>query len=310
MKDYSPSHGKKSRKKSPPSLDEKAKREHLKAMTKRIAFMGDYGAYSDLACRAATPDYETLPCDTFEDVFTAVYDGKAELAMLPVENAIAGRVADIHYLLPHSTLSIIGEHYQPVVHHLLALPDAKLSDIKTVHSHVQALSQCRNWLRERGMTPVHKSDTAGSAAELPRLGDKSIAAIASELAGQINGLQSLAADIADKEGNTTRFLIFAAKPEVPAPHTVPCVTTLLFRVRSVPAALYKALGGFATNGVNITKLESYLVDGRFTAAQFYVDVEGHPEETPLKNALEELAFFAHETKILGTYPASAFRKKG
>ncbi|HAX92257.1 MAG TPA: prephenate dehydratase, partial [Rhodospirillaceae bacterium] len=245
-------------------------------MTKRIAFMGAYGAYSDLACRSATPDYETLPCDSFEDVFKAVHDGRAELAMLPIENSTAGRVADIHYLLPNGGLSIIGEHYQPVKHHLLALPDAQLSDIKTVCSHVQALSQCRNWLRDHGMTPVHKSDTAGAAVEISKQTDKSVAAIASELAGQINGLKALAADIADMKGNTTRFLIFAANPQVPQVGSVPCVTTLLFRVRSVPAALYKALGGFATNGVNITKLESYLVDGHFTAAQFYLDVEGHP----------------------------------
>jgi len=272
--------------------------------------MGEYGAYSDLACRAATPDHETLPCETFEDTFAAVAEGRADLAMIPIENAIAGRVADIHYLLPHSSLSIVGEHYQPIVHHLLALPDARIEDIKTAQSHVQALSQCRNWLRTRGIAPLHASDTAGSAAQLAAKGDKTTAAIASKLAGEIYGLQSLAADIADHEGNTTRFLIFAAKASVPPPHAEPCVTTLLFRVRSVPAALYKALGGFATNGVNITKLESYLVDGRFTAAQFYVDVEGHPEETPLKNALDELAFFAQELRIVGTYPASPFRRKG
>lgn len=277
-------------------------------MKKCIAFQGETGAYSDLACRAAAPEYETLPCASFEDVFAAVHEGRAELAMLPVENSVAGRVADVHHLLPGGELTIIGEHYQPVVHHLLALPGAKIEDIKAVHSHVQALSQCRNWLRERNLTPVIKADTAGSAAEISKLGDKRLAAIASSLAGEIYGLQSLAADIADKKNNTTRFLLLSPQAKRPAPRKGACITTLLFRVRSVPAALYKALGGFATNGVNITKIESYLVDGRFTAAQFYLDVEGHPEETPLRLALEELAFFAHEVKIMGTYPAHPFRR--
>lgn len=279
-------------------------------MTKRIAFQGEPGAYSDLACRAAAPEHETLPCPSFEDVFAAVQNNQADLAMIPVENSVAGRVADVHHLLPNGDLSIIAEHYQPVIHHLLALPDSKLSDIKTVHSHVQALSQCRVWLRDRGLSPVTKADTAGSAAEIAKLGDKSVAAIASELAGKIYGLESLAANIADLKNNTTRFLILSRKAQRPEAGSRPCITTLLFRVRSVPAALYKALGGFATNGVNITKLESYLVDGNFTAAQFYVDVEGHPEETPLRLALEELAFFAHELKIMGTYPAHAFRLNG
>jgi len=276
-------------------------------MTKRIAFQGAPGAYSDLACRAAAPDYESLPCFAFEDAFAAVHDGKAALAMLPIENSVAGRVADVHHLLPEGGLHIIGEHYQPVAHHLLALPGAHLNDIKQVHSHVQALAQCRKWLRANGIAPVVKADTAGSAAEVAKLGDKHTAAIASELAGKIYGLQSLAADIADFRNNTTRFLLLSPKPQPLAPDAGLCITTLVFRVRSVPAALYKALGGFATNGVNITKLESYLVDGKFTAAQFYLDAEGHPEQPALKLALEELAFFAHEVKVLGTYRASAFR---
>lgn len=276
-------------------------------MTKRIAFQGQTGAYSDLACRMAAPDCQTVSCPSFEDVIAAVHNGQADLAMLPIENLVAGRVADVHHLLPDSGLSIIGEHYQPVVHHLLALPGAKLEDIQTVQSHVQALMQCRKWLRDHGMTPLIKGDTAGSAAELLRMGDKSVGAIASELAAQTYGLQSLAVDIADLPNNVTRFLILSPKAETPLARSAPSITTLVFRVRSVPAALYKALGGFATNGVNLTKLESYLVDGQFTAAQFYVDVEGHPDETPLHLALEELAFFAHEVKILGTYPASPFR---
>jgi len=279
-----------------------------KPMKKRIAFQGELGAYSDLACRSAVPTYETLPCPSFDDVFAAVQNGKAELGMLPIENSVAGRVADVHYLLPNGGLKIIGEHYQPVIHHLLALPGAKLSDIQSVHSHVQALSQCRNWLRERGIKPMIKRDTAGSAADIVPLADKHIGAIASELAGKIYGLESLAVDIADRKNNTTRFLILASEQHKTEESDGPFMTTLLFRVRSVPAALYKALGGFATNGVNITKLESYLVDGRFTAAQFYLDVEGHPQDTPLRLALEELAFFAHEVKIMGTYPAHPFRK--
>lgn len=278
-------------------------------MVKRIAFQGALGAYSDLACRAAVPDYETLPCSSFDEVFASVREGKADIGMLPVENSVAGRVADVHQLLPDGGLSIIGEHYQPVCHHLLGVPEASLDDIKEVHSHVQALSQCRKWLHARGIRALVTGDTASSAANVAKAKDKSIGAIASSLAGELYNLTSLAADIADKKNNTTRFLLLSPKPQIPAPGSGLCVTSLLFRVRSVPAALYKALGGFATNGVNITKLESYLVGGAFTAAQFYLDVEGHPEETPLKLALEELDFFAHEVNILGTYPAHPFRTK-
>lgn len=275
---------------------------------KHIAFQGAPGAYSDLACQAAAPDYATLPCLSFEDVFTAVHEDRAELAMLPIENSVAGRVADMHRLLPEGGLYIIAEHYQPVIHHLLALPGARLEDIRQAHAHVQSLAQCRRWLRTRNITPVVNVDNALAAEFVAGSGDKTIAAIASSLAGKLYGLESLAEDIADKRNNTTRFLIMAKKPASPMPGNGPCVTTLVFRVRSVPASLYKALGGFATNGINITKLESYLVDGKFTAAQFYIDVEGHPDERSLKLALEELAFFAHEIKILGTYPAHKFRQ--
>lgn len=277
-------------------------------MSKRIAFQGTFGAYSDLACRAVFPDYETLPCIAFEDVFAAVNEGHANLAMLPIENSTAGRVADMHHLMPKGGLHIIGEHYQPVIHHLLATSGAKLEDIKRVRSHVQSLMQCRNWLRTRDITPVVDTDNGKAANDIAELKDKHTAAIASELAGKLYGLQSLAADIADLKNNTTRFLILSPEAKRPKAGTVDCVTTMIFRVRSVPAALYKALGGFATNGVNITKLESYLVDGKFTAAQFYLDVEGHPEETPLRLAMEELNFFAHEVKIIGVYPANKFRK--
>jgi prephenate dehydratase len=277
-------------------------------MKKKIAFQGAAGAYSDLACRSVFPDVETLPCLAFEDAFAAVRESRVDLAMIPIENSVAGRVADVHHLLPEGGLHIVGEHYQPVVHHLLGLPGAKLSDIREAHSHVQALAQCRGFLRANTITSVVTTDTAGAAAEIAKHGDKSIAAIASELAGQMYGLQSLAVDIANMKNNTTRFLILSRDAKRPVPGTN-CVTTLVFRVRSVPAALYKALGGFATNGVNITKLESYLVDGSFTAAQFYLDTDGHPDEVPMKNALEELAFFAHEVKILGVYPAHGFRAR-
>lgn len=275
---------------------------------KIITFQGRPGAYSDLACQAVYPGWETLACTTFDDAFTAVHDKRAELAMIPVENSTVGRVADIHHLLPEGHLHIIGEHYQPVEHHLLALPGAHLADIKTAHSHAQALAQCRGFLKKHGITPVVKNDTAGAASELKALGDKTAAAIASSLAGKIYGLESLAANINDQTGNTTRFLIMSREAKTP-PKTEKCITTFIFKVRSVPAALYKALGGFASNGVNLTKLESYIVDNRFTAAQFYVDVEGHPENDDMKHAFDELRFFAAETKVLGVYPAHSFRGK-
>src|SRR5579864_2172620 len=267
-----------------------------------IAFQGAPGAYSNLACRRVFPAMATLPCAAVEDAFAAVREGRAGLAMLPIENSVAGRVADIHHLMPDSGLFIIGEHFERVSHHLLALPGARLDQIRTVRSHVHALSQCRNFIRAQGLTPVVRADTAGSAAEIKELGDPTIAAIASELAGEIYGLTSLAQNIEDAEHNTTRFLVMSREARWPAPATS-SVTTFVFNVRNVPAALYKALGGFATNGVNMTKLESYMVGGRFAATQFYADVEGHPEDRPLRLALEELAFFTHAVKILGVYPA-------
>jgi len=272
-----------------------------------IAFQGFLGAYSDLSCRTVFPERQTMPCATFEDVFAAVHEGTAEYGMIPVENSVAGRVADNHYLLPQGGLHIIGEHYQRVNHQLLAPPGATLDTIKVVRSHIQALSQCRKVTRALGLREIPHADTAGAAKEIAGRGDITEAAIASELAGEIYGLKTLKQSIEDAEHNTTRFLIMAREPMQPAPNSGPVVTTFVFRVRSVPAALYKAMGGFATNGINLTKLESYMVDGRFTAAQFYVDVEGHPEERPLRLALEELEFFAREVKILGVYPANPFR---
>ena len=271
-----------------------------------IAFQGAPGAYSDLACRHVFPDMTTLPCVAFEDAFAAVAEGEAALAMIPIENSVAGRVADVHHLMPLSGLHIIGEHFDPVNHHLLGLPGATLDEVKRVRSHVHALSQCRNFIRAHGLQPVVRADTAGSAAEIKELNDPSVAAIASELAGEIYGLVSLARNIEDAEHNTTRFLILS-RERVEAPRGRPTVTTFVFNVRNVPAALYKALGGFATNGINMTKLESYMVGGQFTATQFYADVEAHPDDRPLELALEELAFFSTEVRILGVYPAHPSR---
>ena len=271
-----------------------------------IAFQGMFGAYSDLACRRVFPEMTTLPCAQFEDAFAAVRDGRARLAMIPIENSVAGRVADIHHLMPQSGLHIIAEHFERVNHHLLALPGAALGQIRSARSHIQALSQCRRTLRALGIEPIVAADTAGAAAELAARRDPTTAVIASELAGRIYGLISLKANIEDAEHNTTRFLIMSPEPQRPARGT-PTVTTFLFRVRNVPAALYKAMGGFATNGVNMTKLESYMVGGAFSATQFYADVEAHPEDRPLALALEELAFFSRELKILGVYPAHPLR---
>jgi prephenate dehydratase len=274
---------------------------------KTIAFQGAPGAYSDLACRNVFPEMATLPCAGFEDAIAVVHDGQAALAMLPVENSIAGRVADIHHLLPDSGLHIVGEHFERVEHHLLAPPGATLAGLKTVRSHVHALSQCRDFIRAHHLKAVVGVDTAGAAAEIAERKDPTVAAIASQLAGEIYGLVSLAQNIEDAEHNTTRFLVMAKEPR-PAPNDGGLVvTTFVFNVRNVAAALYKALGGFATNGINMTKLESYMVGGTFTATQFYADVEGHPEDRPLRLALEELAFFSREVRILGVYRGHDFR---
>ena len=276
-------------------------------MTDIITFQGKPGAYSHLACQEAFPGMATLPCDSFEDVFQAVAQGRAALAMLPIENSLAGRVAGVHQLMPHSSLHIVGEHFQRVRHHLLAVPGATLETLEAVHSHVQALDQCRASLRAMGLRAVTHEDTAGAARDIARRGDRTLGAIASALAGEIYGLESLVAGLEDDAANRTRFLVLSRDARPPAPGDGPLITSMIFRVRSVPAALYKALGGFATNGVNLTKLESYMVDSTFSAARFYVDAEGHPEERPLRLALEELAFFAQELRILGTYPAHPWR---
>jgi len=278
-------------------------------MTPMIAFQGVPGAYSDLACRDAYPGMATLPCPSFEAAIDAVREGRAELAMLPCENSLAGRVPDIHRLLPDSTLSVVGEHFQRVEHCLLAPKGATLTTIRRAHSHPVALGQVRRILRELNLTPVIEADTAGSAEIIAQRGGTEDAAIASSLAAEIYGLEVLRANVEDAAHNTTRFYVTAKAPRIPPADAPDLVTTFVFRVRNVPAALYKALGGFATNGVNMTKLESYMLDGHFTATQFLCDVDGHPEQPPLRRALEELQFFSREVRVLGVYPAHPFRKE-
>ncbi len=272
-----------------------------------IAFQGEPGANSHLAANDAYPRLEALACPTFEDALTAVKTGAAKLAMIPIENSVAGRVADIHHLLPHSGLHIVAEHFERVRHQLLTIPGVKLSELKTVHSHVMALGQCRKAIRALKLMPVIEADTAGAARHLRESGDRSAAVIASRLAAEIYGLKVAKADIEDAEHNTTRFVVLAAKPVRVKKGDGPVITSFVFRVRNVPAALYKALGGFATNGVNMTKLESYQLEGSFNATMFYADIEGHPEERMVKLAMEELQFYSTEVTVLGTYPASPFR---
>jgi len=240
----------------------------------------------------------------------AVQAGKAELAIIPVENSIAGRVADLHSLLPHTKLKIVAEHFQRVEHCLVALPGASLKSIKTVKSHVQALAQCRNFLKKHRFEPLVHADTAGAAREIAEIGDPAVGAIASSLAARIYNLKVLAKNIEDADHNTTRMLVFSRDHATLDWRTVQCMTAFLFRVKSRPAALYKALGGFATNGVNIVKLESYLSGARFEQAQFYAEVEGHPEQRSVHLAFEELGFFSEELKLLGTFPTNPFRRKG
>jgi len=274
---------------------------------KKIVFQGEPGANSHLASREAYPDYQPVPCATFEDAFAQVASGEAELGMIPIENSVAGRVADIHHLMPVSGLHIVAEWFLPVRHQLLGLQGAKLDGIKSVESHVMALGQCRNIIRNLRIKPVVAADTAGSAREVAEAGDPTRAAIASRLAAEIYGLDILAEDIEDETHNTTRFIVLAREAKWAKNGDGKVVTTFVFRVRNVPAALYKAMGGFATNGVNMTKLESYMVGGNFFATQFYADVEGHPEDRSLVLALEELSFFSKEMKVLGVYPAHPFR---
>jgi len=273
----------------------------------RIAYQGMPGAYSHMASREAFPDREALPCHSFEDAFAAVRDGEAEFAMIPVDNTVAGRVADVHHLLPRGGLHIVGEHFLRVRHCLLAVRGATLDSVRTVESHVHAIGQCRQFLRRRGYASKVVADTAGAAADVAAAKDPTRAAIASKLAAELHDLQILATDLEDAEHNTTRFLILARDARWPGPDQGPCLTTFAFRVRNRPAALYKALGGFATNGVNMVKLESY-IDGAFTQAEFLADIVGHPQHEPVRLAMEELRFFSRSVEILGVYPASPARE--
>jgi prephenate dehydratase len=276
-------------------------------MTDRISFQGEPGANSDLACRQTYPDLMTMPCATFEDAFAAVGDGQAKYAMIPIENSVAGRVADVHHLIPESGLYVVGEHFMPVRHQLMAIPGASLATLKRVRSHVQALGQCRKTLRNLGLEAVITADTAGAAREVAELSDPEEGALASTLAAELNGLVILKPDLADAGHNTTRFLTFSKTPDDAEPEDSPCMTSFIFRVRNIPAALYKSLGGFATNNVNMTKLESYIEEGGFKAAMFYADIEGHPSEPAVQRALEELQFFSSYLKVLGVYRAHPFR---
>jgi prephenate dehydratase len=281
-------------------------------MSKRtIVYQGEPGANSDIACREAYPSYKPVPCATFEDAFAAVRRGRADLAMIPIENSVAGRVADIHHLMPSSRLHIIAEHFMPVHHQLMAPKGATLKSIRTVESHVHALGQCRNAIRELGIKAIVAADTAGSARTVADAADTTRTAIASKLAAEIYGLKILRRNIEDAAHNTTRFIVLSRTPRWAKPGRGKIVTTFIFEVRNIPAALYKALGGFATNGINMTKLESYMLGGAFSATQFYADVEAHPKDRALELALEELEFVSQprSMKILGVYPGHKFRAK-
>ena len=273
----------------------------------RIVFQGEPGANSHIACQQAYPDAEAVPCATFEDAFSAVEEGEADLGMIPIENSVAGRVADIHHLLPHARLHIVGEHFLPIHHQLLVVPGTALADVKTAQSHVMALGQCRKFLRQHGLRAVVGADTAGSARQIAQIGDPSQAAIASSLAAEVYGLDIIASDIEDERHNTTRFIMLASEPVATDPADGPYVTAFIFRVRNVSAALFKALSGFATNSVNMTKLESYQTGGQFFASQFYAEIDGHPEDRHVALAMEELEFFSAELRIIGTFRADPYR---
>jgi prephenate dehydratase len=273
----------------------------------RISYQGEAGANSHLACNEVFPDFEPLPCPTFEDAIAAVKSGEARYAMIPIENSLAGRVADIHHLLPQSGLFIIAEHFLPIRFQLMALKGVGIGEVTDIYSHIHALGQCRRIIRSHGFKAHVAGDTAGAARQVAEWGDRTRAALAPRIAADIYGLDILAEDVEDEKHNTTRFVVLSAEPEDAAPGNGLVVTTFIFNVRNVPAALYKAMGGFATNGVNMTKLESYQVNGEFVATMFYADIEGHPTDRSVRLALEELSFFSSEMRILGTYPASAYR---
>lgn len=273
----------------------------------RIAYQGVAGAYSHIASMTVYPGQEYLPCDTFEKAMKLVSEGEADLAMIPVENSNAGRVSDVHFLLPQTGLHIIGEFFLPINHQLLGLPGTKLADVKSASSHPQALAQCSEFLKRHGIKPTARIDTALSCQDVLKFQDKSIAAIASKLAGEIYGLDVVAPNIENARNNTTRFLIMAREAEIPEDDGGEFITSFIFKAKNIPAALYKALGGFATNGINITKLESYLLEGKFVSAQFYAEIESHPSRKAFQNAFDELKFFSESIHVLGTYRANKYR---
>ena len=282
------------------SNQEKSKERH-------IAYQGEPGAFSEQACRQFSPDLTPLPCGTFEEAVSAVTEGRAEQAMLPIENSLAGRVADIHHLLPNAGLHIVAEHFLPIEHHLLAKPGVKLEDIKVVRSHPVALGQVRAFIQASNIAPEMAGDTAGAARRLSESAHPEEAVVASALAAELYGLEIIKRNIEDANHNTTRFLQMAREPDDAGPDDGPVVTSFVFQVRNIPAALYKAMGGFATNGVNMTKLESYQLEGSFSATMFYADAEGHPQHEPMRLALEELSFFSSSLKILGVYKTGRAR---
>lgn len=283
----------------------------MNLITNRIAFQGEFGANSDMACRDMFPDMEPLPCPTFEDAFNAIENGEADLGMIPIENTLAGRVADIHHLLPESRLHIIGEYFMPIRFQLMVVPGVTKDEIRTVHSHIHALGQCRKIIRSNGWKPVIAGDTAGSARLVSEKGDRSMAALAPRLAADLYGLDILAENVEDLENNVTRFVVLSRDENWAKRQSSDeiVVTTFVFNVRNIPAALYKAMGGFATNGINMTKLESYQLGGKFVATQFYADIEGHPDDEPVRHALDELRFFSEKVRILGVYNGHAMRGK-
>jgi len=275
-------------------------------MSGRIAFQGELGAYSHQACAQARPDFTPVPCQTFEDVVEMTRAGEVDLGMLAVENSTYGRVADVHSLLPKAGLHIVDEAFVRVHVNLLGVKGAALADVREAHGHVVILPQCAGFLRSHGIKGVVSSDNARAAREVAEAGDKTRAALASELAAEIYGLDVLARHIEDHKNNTTRFLVMSREADH-SRRADRMITTFTFRVRNIPAALYKAMGGFATNGVNMTKLESYMVGGSFMATEFYADIEGHPDDDNVKRALEELAYFTTQVKILGVYPSDRVR---
>lgn len=272
-------------------------------MTTKIAYQGEAGSNSHIACRKFFPEYQPLPCKTFEEALESVEQGENDLAMIPIDNSIAGRVGDIHHLLPKMKLHIIGERFLRIRFQLMAVHSAKLEGIKHAYSHVMALEQCRNFLSDHSIQGLTAADTAGAARFVSESNDATIAAIAPLLASEVYNLKVLEHDIEDAEHNTTRFLIMSRSPLDFDPASAPTVTAFVFQVRNIPASLYKSLGGFATNGVNMTKLESYMIDGSFSATRFYAEVEGHPDQRPVQLALEELGFFSDSLKVLGVFPA-------